>query len=235
MPIVSCSQKTCWKGCPFYDECYGKMFPICLHWAALTRGDKGVPFSQLLPQLETLPFGVAWRWGDVGDLPGTDGSIATIQVQQLVAVNKRGSRRGFAYSHKPTLGSSRQAGHNREMIAMMNAEGFCVNLSGEGLAKADVLLHLGIAPVVTVVPKHGTDPNWRTMRTPDGVRVMRCPAEWQERPSGCSMQCTRCGGTAGPLCSTSRDFVVGFTAHAKVAKTEAVIARMEKEYGRAQG
>lgn len=207
------------------------MFPLVLHWNRLTTGEKGVPFDALLADLHTLPYGVAWRWGDVGDLPGANGIIAAEQVEKLIAVNARGNKLGFAYTHKPMLGKSKLAVQNRQLISMMNHRGFCVNLSAEGLAKADVMLGLGIAPVVTVIPKHGTDPAWRRMHTPGGVPVLRCPAEWLESPRGCKMQCSRCGGNRGPLCSwTDRNFIVGFTAHAKIAKVEAVIARMEVKY-----
>lgn len=230
MPIVSASQMTCWKGCPFYDECYGKMWPICLHWSKLTAGERGADFAMLQRELRTLPYGVAWRYADVGDLPGVDGAINVKQARQLVRINTQGNRLGFAYTHKPVLEPTKQAAANRTVIQEMNRDGFTVNLSSEGLAKADVLAGLGIAPVVTVVPKHGTDPNWRTMRTPAGRRVLRCHAEWLEKPAGCKMQCTRCGGAAGPLCARQRDDIIGFTAHAKIKKVEAVIAAMEQKY-----
>ena len=45
--------------------------------------------------------------------------------------------------------------------------------------------------------------------TADGVRVIRCPAEYLE-----NLGCVNCGGKDGPLCARlNRDFIIGFTGH----------------------
>jgi hypothetical protein len=231
MPIVACSSDTCWTGCPFRGDCYGKTWPLVLHWKRLDDGATGYSFEELIKRLNSMPYGTAWRWGDVGDLPGKGGNINATQLSALIDVNRRGRRRGFAYTHKPVLGTSRAAVRNRLLIADANHAGFCINASTEGLNKADAVAALDIAPVATVIPKHGVDTEWRKMHTPSGRLVARCPAEWQVDGGGSKMQCTRCGGAGGPLCSRpNRNFIVGFTAHGKVRKIGAVIDKMEAKY-----
>lgn len=231
MPVVMCSEGTCWIGCPFHDCCYRLAWPINRHQGMLNTGEKGVTFDAVVEELATLPFGVVWRWGDVGDLPGRSGIINPRQAIRLAEANRSGRKRGYAYSHKPVLGETRQAAANRETIAAMIAGGFCVNLSGEGLGRADALADLGIAPVVTAVPS--TLPaDWRVLWTPGGRRVLRCPAEYLRR-GGAKVQCAvGCGGSRGPYCTwPDRSFIVGFTAHGAKRKINAVIAAQEARYG----
>jgi len=64
-----------------------------------------------------------------------------------------------------------------------------------------------LAPVVTVVGKDW----WRDKRQRlyNGVRFVRCPAEYNKR-----VNCANCGADKGPLCARpDRNFVVTFTAH----------------------
>tara|TARA_R100001480_G_scaffold129431_1_gene126989 strand:+ start:61 stop:642 length:582 start_codon:yes stop_codon:yes gene_type:complete len=43
----------------------------------------------------------------------------------------------------------------------------------------------------------------------DGVRVVRCPEEYNP-----AVSCVNCGGEKGPLCARSeRNYIIGFTAH----------------------
>jgi hypothetical protein len=43
----------------------------------------------------------------------------------------------------------------------------------------------------------------------DGVRVVRCPEEYNP-----AISCVNCGGEKGPLCARSdRNYIIGFTAH----------------------
>jgi len=97
-------------------------------------------------------------------------------------------------------------------------------ISAEGLYRADLLAELEVGPVVTVLPRSLGD--WRSLYTPAGRRVIRCPHEYQ------GVQCIGCGGTRGPLCSwPERDFIIGLTAHGRVRKVEAIVARMEANKG----
>ena len=191
-----------------------------------------MPFDEVAGEIASLPYGALWRWGDLCDLPGRSGIINPSQARKLVIANRVGRKRGFCYTHKPVLEETAQAVRNRRIILSMNAGGFCVNLSAEGLAKADALCELGVGPVVAAVPS--TLPaDWRMLRTPAGRRVLRCPAEYLHR-GGAKVQCAvGCGGSRGPYCTwRDRSFIVGLTAHAAVRKINAVIAEQELRYAR---
>lgn len=228
MPVVMCSEATCWTGCPFIECCYRKAWPLNKHHADLNRGKKGVAFDEVAGQIASLPYGVVWRWGDVGDLPGRSSIINPSQARKLVVANRTGRKQGYCYTHKPVLGTTKQAASNRRIISEMVAGGFCVNLSAEGLGKADALCELGVAPVVAAVPS--TLPaDWRVLWTPGGRRVLRCPAEYLSR-GGAKVQCAvGCGGSRGPYCTwRDRNFIVGLTAHGAKRKINAVIAAQEE-------
>ena len=51
-------------------------------------------------------------------------------------------------------------------------------------------------------------------KTVDGIRVVRCPAEYLE-----DISCSNCGGIDGPLCARfNRGYVIGFTMHGSKKK-----------------
>ena len=83
-----------------------------------------------------------------------------------------------------------------------NACGFTVNLSANNPTHADELAALSIGPVVTVLPAavHGNV----KVETPEGRRVVVCPATYRE-----DITCASCG-----LCQVrDRKVIVGFPAH----------------------
>ena len=222
MPVASASPDTCWSGCPMRAVCYGSAWPLCLHWAKNCK----LTWQQFLREIADLPPNVVWRYGDVGDLPGRSARIDEGRCTALVAIGCANGRRPYCYSHKPVVGHPA----NARIIAAMNRGGFTVNLSAEGLHRADELAALQVAPVVAVLPRSLGD--WRVLHTPAGRRVLRCPHEWQKRPSGAAVQCANgCGGTRGPICSwPDRNFIIGLTAHGRVRKVEAIIAATEARY-----
>jgi len=226
--LVMSSEDTCWTGCALYDCCYRKNWPICKHQKDLNTGVKGTDFPEVMDALRCLPIGSIWRWGDVGDLPGANGCINVEQLEKLTSINKERKFTGFAYTHKPMLYGS-FAESNRSAVAAAVQGGFAINLSAEGLNKADVLADLDIAPVATALPTDLPD-SWRSLVTPAGRRVLRCPAEWLSR-GGCKTQCATCGGNKGPICSwADRDFIIGFTAHGYSKRVSQRINEVEQEY-----
>ena len=73
------------------------------------------------------------------------------------------------------------------------------------------LANLGIAPVAVVLPAGASG----DIRTPEGRRVVVCPAEDR------GLDCSRCG-----LCALiDRKGIVGFRAHGQMAATVSKIAR----------
>lgn len=133
-------------------------------------------------------------------------------------------KHGFCYTHKPLTK------RNIEIIKEMSCDSFCINVSCEGLSKADAISDLAL-PLVTVVSKDLPE-DWRTVYTPAGRKVMRCPATWLVR-NGQKVQCATCGGSKGPMCNwKDRDFIIGFDPHGFTNKIEeacnAEQARFEK-------
>tara|TARA_R100001015_G_C4605470_1_gene160490 strand:- start:100 stop:849 length:750 start_codon:yes stop_codon:yes gene_type:complete len=135
-----------------------------------------------------------------------------IDFEYLDAVLNAKPRRGesFTYSHFHPLYWAQKLAPNKTTI----------NYSADNLAEAVQIVKNKIAPVVTVVkksfwtgaPKYEYDlgtAGLNKYRHVDGVRVIRCPAEYLE-----NLGCVNCGGKDGPLCARlNRDYIVGFTGH----------------------
>lgn len=219
---------TCWRGCPFWEKCYAfTSGNVPMHARRLAAGTWGGTFEQACAGIAKLPFYAVWRWGIAGDLPGKGARIARRALRALTHANR--GKRGFAYTHKPVCDGEPQAANNRETITEAIARGFTINLSGEGLYRADALAALGIAPVVTVLPST-MGKAWKKTTTPAGRPVVQCPAEWTKDLGPSRIQCTNCGGKNGPLCwRKDRSFIVGFTAWGATRIVNAIIAEVERE------
>jgi hypothetical protein len=138
-------------------------------------------------------------------LPGQGDDLDIMALSQLIQANR--GKRGFAYTHKPL-----NNGHERDMIAIANRNGFTINLSANNLSHADDLADLEIAPVVCVLPADATE----NTTTPQGRKVVVCPATQRD-----DVSCATCG-----LCARLRDAIVGFPAHGNGKKKADAIARM---------
>jgi hypothetical protein len=114
------------------------------HWRKLDAGERGGTWRELCAGVSNLPDGILWRHNVAGDLPGDRDAIDPAALVSLVAANR--GRDGYTYTHKPVLGDSPQARHNRVLIAMANEHGFAVNLSADSLDDADAKADLGIGP-----------------------------------------------------------------------------------------
>ena len=177
-----------------------------IHWDKVTRSERGNPIRQTVKAIGNFPERQIWRWAQVGDLPGVGDAINGKDLRALVRAND--GKRGFTYTHKPTLEDNLLSERNREHVRAANEAGFTINLSSEGWDLPDQHLALGIGPVVTVLPST-MDPEWKIEYTTGGTRIVRCPAEYRDEVS-----CSNCGGKSGPLCQRrDRDYIVGFTAH----------------------
>jgi len=206
IPVSTSTAATCPASCPFQGAgCYAESYPLKGRWDEVTDGRRGASFGALLPQIAALPEGQLWRHNQAGDLPGIGDDIDTVALAQLVAANA--GRRGFTYTHKPM--SSPAA---IDAIASANANGFTINLSANNLAHADELAALAIAPVVVVLP--ATTAGNQTVTTPEGRRVVVCPATYRD-----DVTCASCG-----LCAKQRAVIVGFLAHGTYKRKASAIA-----------
>jgi hypothetical protein len=196
IPVSTSSRATCPPTCPFLKNgCYADAgYYTRLHWDAVTRGDRGVPFADFLDQIRNLPAGQLWRHSVAGDLAHTAGRISRRYIKALVAAN--GGRRGFTYTHHDLT-----KGENLSLIRYANRNGFTVNVSTESEAAADRAIAAGL-PAVIAVPSTETRTTWRT---PDGNAVLVCPAQRSDTKT-CS-DCQLCSDKRG------RRVVIAFVAH----------------------
>ena len=208
--VTTTSADSCPNACPLKDNgaCYAKSGPLALHWAKVTKGDAGASWAQGMAAIASLPADTLWRHNQAGDLPGYADQIDGLLMRQLIAANT--GKRGFTYTHKPVNGH--YGALNRSLIAEANKAGFTVNLSADTLKEADELAALDIGPVVVVVSREHPE----TSTTPNGRRVVVCPAQSRE-----DVTCASC-----QLCArVDRPVIVAFRAHgAGAKKAEAVAA-----------
>lgn len=170
IPVSTSSRATCSPSCPFFGNgCYAETGPLALHWAAVTRGDRGEPLREFLARIAALPPGQLHRINQAGDLPHTAGKISRRFMRSIVAANR--GRRGFTYSHHDL-----SIGENLALIRNANRNGFTVNVSTETETAADRAISAGL-PAVLAVPSDETRDAWQTAA---GNRVVVCPAQRQD-------------------------------------------------------
>lgn len=206
IPVTNSPRATCPASCPFKGEgCYAEAgFHTRLNWDKLDAGERGVPWSDFVLQISKLGDGQLWRHNVAGDLPGDGDTIDATAMYLLLDANR--GKRGFTYTHYPL------SDDNVALIRYANKTGFTINVSTNNIREAVDVARTFDVPTTTVLPSDSGD--WRRVDT-DGVRVVRCPAEYRD-----DVSCATC-----KLCSVSnRDVVVGFTAHGTKKKTVDVIA-----------
>jgi hypothetical protein len=133
IPVTTTSANSCPPGCSLKGNgCYAESGPLALHWRAVSDGQRGGSFDELLQDISTID----------------------VRLLTRLAIVNRG-RRGFTYTHYPPTSG------NGAAIQRANELGFTVNLSAQTLAQADGYSDLGIAPVVVILPA-STDKPART-------------------------------------------------------------------------
>lgn len=212
IPAVTISNDTCPEACPLKKNgCYADGGPLAMHWMKVSDGNRGGTFSEVIKDIYVLPERQIWRYAVAGDLPGKGNNINGKMLKRLVSANK--GKKGFTYTHKPILHKK-----NKEHIENANKNGFTINLSSNNLAHADELLAMSTAPVVTIVPHENL--LWKKLKTPNGNRVIQCPAEYGD------VKCETCGN-GRPLCQRSdRNYVIGFTTHGVSKRKAAAVASL---------
>ena len=209
IPVSTSTAAWCPSTCPLKEKgCYSASGPLALHWGAVTRGERGTGWVTFCAQISALPEGQIWRHNQAGDLPAdAAGRINVSKLARLVDANK--GRRGFTYTHH---NMGREV--NRDLVQFANRSGFTINLSANNPAHADKLAALGIGPVVTLLPIDAP----RTSETPQGRRIVVCPATYRD-----DVTCASCA-----LCARSdRRVIIGFPAHGSARRAADTIARME--------
>jgi len=194
IPVSTSSRVTCPASCPFAGNgCYAESGPLAIHWAAVTRGERGQPLREFMAAIAALPVGQLWRHGQAGDFPHTAGRISRRYMRAIIAANR--GRNGYTYSHH-----SLAIGENASLIRSANRNGFTVNVSTESMAAADSAIAAGL-PAVLAVPSDETRVTWQTAA---GNRVLVCPAQRSDTKT-----CADC-----KLChKRGRRVIIAFLAH----------------------
>lgn len=208
IPVSTTTFDTCPDACPLRKNgCYAGGGPLAMFWNKVTEGRAGGTFADFVKQIAKLRAGTLWRHNQAGDLAGNRISIDTEALAQLVRANK--GKQGFTYTHYDVIHNAK----NRQAVADANAAGFTINLSANNLAHADKLANTKAGPVVTVLP--ASIEGKQTLTTPEGRKVVVCPATYRD-----DVSCATCG-----LCARLRDAIVGFPAHgASYKKANAIAA-----------
>ena len=230
IPAAYVSDDTCPEVCPLkHSGCYGDSGRVSIHWKSVSSGKTGVEWPQFIEQVKALPRHTLWRYGVVGDLPHTGLSylgmlddlrkasrIDVAMLDELIKANQ--GKRGWLYTHHDV-----SIPENQEAIASANARGLTVNLSADSLEEVDLKYALGIAPVVSILPREAK----KVTYTPGGVRVVACPAALNK-----AVTCSSCG-----VCQNAdRRVVIGFPAHGSGArKAEQVFRGVKVAVDRSPG
>ena len=190
IPMVISSPDTCPHSCPLKGQgCYAEQGPVLWQWRKTSDS-----FEETCANIRALPKDTLWRYGVAGDLPSQDQIHIDAEAADRLARANRG-KRGFLYTHYPV-----ELPHNQEVIERMVKSGLTVNLSADSLDDADRKASLGIAPVVTLLPKDAGPVTY----TPEGRRVVRCPATANKK-----ITCSSCG-----ICQKAeRSAIIGFPVH----------------------
>lgn len=169
-----------------------------IHWDAVP--ERGVSWKAFCEAIRGLPEGQLWRHNAAGDLPRKGSRIDRPKLEALVAAND--GRNGFTYTHHALTRE------NRAAIADANLRGFTVNVSCESLEQVDNI-GLGLPTVVVLPALHKGEREPKITRTPGGLKVVSCPAQYRDTT------CEEC-----KLCAdSSRTYAIGFRAHG-FAKTK---------------
>jgi hypothetical protein len=208
IPVSTSGKATCPDYCPFLGRgCYAAVGKLAIHWALVSRGERGLSWLAFLERIRALPAGQLWRHNQAGDLAGfAHDWIDRGKLEELTRANH--DRRGFTYTHYPVVRAPATADTastvalklrwNRAALRDANNGGFAVNVSTECFEDADRARSFGL-PTVVVVPE--THPEFS--KTPAGRPVVVCPEQTHGVP------CIDCGACANP----KRDAIIAFRVH----------------------
>ena len=200
IPTSTTEKASCPSTCPFLLKgCYAKGGPQNIHWSAISRGERGMVWSEFTSAIRKLKRGQLWRHNVSGDLPHSDGVIDSAKVSALVDANR--GRKGYTYTHH-ILNNE-----NLAIIQESNKNGFTINASCESVDVADSVMTEHGIPAVAVI---NSEESRRFFTTTSGRKVIVCPATVHDNVS-----CADCGICA----NANRSAIVAFPAHGNAKKS----------------
>lgn len=192
---IKSDKSTCPPNCPLINNgCWGDTFHSA-HWWKVT------PFnlSGLLKEIRNLSYNQLTRLWEVGDFPGRKGVIDSESSIKIAHALKRVT--AWGYTHYAPI--KKNIDTLREISKYIS-----LNLSANNLREADKYKDMGFD--VTVLC-HSKTPNF-TFKTPNGVKVVMCPAQSKKVKN-----CASC--TSHLLChQKNRDYIIGFYSHGSQKK-----------------
>ena len=200
IPTSTTEKASCPSTCPFLLKgCYAKGGPQNIHWSAISRGERGMVWSEFTSAIRKLKRGQLWRHNVSVDLPHSDGVIDSAKVSALVDANR--GRKGYTYTHH-ILNNE-----NLAIIQESNKNGFTINASCESVDVADSVMTEHNIPAVAVI---NSEESRRFFTTTSGRKVIVCPATVHDNVS-----CADCGICA----NANRSAIVAFPAHGNAKKS----------------
>jgi len=203
--------KTCPKSCPLLDGggCYDQSGNGAIHRRRVDSNEYAtLSFPAFLGVIKDKVSRI-YRHNEGGDLWSKGNNTETIcqvRLQQFVDANVSARKTPIIYTHKSVVSDTRATKKirqaNGEVLKACGAP-FALNVSVETPRDVDALLGNG-HDAVTIIPH---DEKRRVTRTPEGNRVVTCPATYSK------VQCANCG-SGSPLCTRkNRGYAIGFPAH----------------------
>lgn len=214
--ITRTNTTSCPPSCPAWLVCYDKQGNGRIHRTNVDS--KKYKTLSVLEFFESIrKFSRVYRHNEGGDLWNgeTREHINADLLSQFVEANAKFRTFPIIYTHKAIVGPrSTQAIRSHNHKAIVNADApFAINVSVESLDHVDQALALG-HDVVTILP---SDVGKGVTRTPNGNRVVTCPATYSDVQ--CSPKADKPCGSGNPLClRKGRDYAVGFPIHGALKK-----------------
>jgi hypothetical protein len=171
-----------------------------MHWKKVNSQERGQAWNEFCDKVKALPTGSIFRHNQAGDLPkNAKGNVHFTKLSKLVKSAEHLTC--WTYTHYNPIKKD-----NAKAIRFANDNGFIVNVSADNLTEADAYAKMDIGPVCVTLPE---DAPIRGNKTPDGLPIVVCPAQYVD-----DMNCERC-----QLCHRKdRKSIVGFLAHGTAKK-----------------
>ena len=171
-----------------------------MHWAKVTKRERGEAWKGFLGKIASLPTGQFWRHNQAGDLPGVDNNIDGRLLAQLCAANS--GKRGF------TVNLSANTLPEADKLSELDIAPVVVVVAPEYGRKVEKNQYTETLPEyrkrVADLPK----------QTPKGKRIVVCPAQINDT------SCADC-----QLCQKQRGIIVAFAAHGTSKRKATEIAK----------
>lgn len=211
IPVTYTEKRSCPNTCLHYKTtCFAGLGKTNMGWSRTdipkvykNKNASGLTIAELSGYIKTTKMGSVFRHNIGGDLPGLGNRLNTRELKTIIHACEERNLKGFCYTHKKT--PSQIAFYQK-----IQSSNFVINLSADSIKEVDKLWSTGL-PIVVTLPSDA--PNVTV--TPDGNRIIACPAERYNVTCGGTKDTMACGGEGGPLCTrANRTYAIGFRAHA---------------------